>query len=74
VCVDLTGEGPVRAIRLWSDWNVDVSHWAQQHEGDDNFSYLRIRTEDLVSKEEEGNWVEEEGFRRRREEDNNNSP
>eukprot|EP01039_Chlorochromonas_danica_P004921 gene4921-5402_t len=43
---------PIQAIRLWSDWNSQVYHWAQRyskHLGDDkNFGYLVVHSEDFV--------------------------
>lgn len=44
----LSGKPHLKAIRLWSDWNVDVAHWAQTHVGD-GFDYLRLRSEDMVN-------------------------
>ena len=41
----------VKAMRLWSDWNIQASRWASKHLDDQTFDYLRIRTEDLVNPE-----------------------
>lgn len=42
----------IKAMRLWSDWNIQASRWADKHmDGGDSFDYLRIRTEDLVNPE-----------------------
>lgn len=47
---------PVKAIRLWSDWNSQIHDWAKNYAtsiqgGDANksFSYMTLHAEDLVS-------------------------
>ncbi len=43
----------IRAIRLWSDWNVQINNWAKLHLNKDkntkSFDYLLLHTEDIVS-------------------------
>ena len=46
--------GPVKSIRLWSDWNKGIKDWAEQKVSsaeDSSFRYLNIHTEDLVSED-----------------------
>lgn len=50
--VHATTDGRVRAIKLWSDWNVQVLNWANSHpDGADknhDFGYFLLHIEDLV--------------------------
>ena len=43
----------IKAIRLWSDWNVQINNWAKSHVSTDkdakSFDYLLLHTEDIVS-------------------------
>jgi len=49
--VDKNEDGALKAIRLWSDWNTEVSTWSLAHVDGMTFDYLQIRTEDLVHPE-----------------------
>ena len=43
---------PLKGIKLWSDWNAQIFHWAQDSAQDaaaKDFSYLLLHSEDLVS-------------------------
>eukprot|EP00597_Dinobryon_sp_UTEXLB2267_P004862 CAMPEP_0170077396 /NCGR_PEP_ID=MMETSP0019_2-20121128/14224_1 /TAXON_ID=98059 /ORGANISM="Dinobryon sp., Strain UTEXLB2267" /LENGTH=528 /DNA_ID=CAMNT_0010289705 /DNA_START=50 /DNA_END=1637 /DNA_ORIENTATION=+ len=51
---DLAMALPLRAIRLWSDWNHQIYEWAQLQDSTSfdsthSFGYLAIHSEDLVS-------------------------
>ena len=47
---------PLKAIRLWSDWNSQIYRWAEKHSksldgsSDRSFGYLALHSEDLVSR------------------------
>lgn len=47
----VAGDPQLKAIRLWSDWNVDIAEWSAKHQDGVTFDYLQIRTEDLVDNE-----------------------
>lgn len=48
LCLHLTEKPHLQAMRLWSDWNVDIAEWSSRHQDGVTFDYLQIRTEDLV--------------------------
>lgn len=46
---------PIKAIRLWSDWNSQIYHWAKsrstKQSANKSFGYLAIHSEDLINDE-----------------------
>lgn len=45
--------GPLKAIRLWSDWNAGIYKWAKEYSSkeidDKSFGYFAIHSEDIIS-------------------------
>ena len=61
----MTDPTEVKAMRLWSDWNVGSALWSQRHGGDVGYDYLRIRTEDLVNPETKNDVYHQVGVKHR---------
>jgi len=44
--------GPeAKAVRLWSDWNVQLLDWGTKHGDGERFDYMAVRTDDLIRAE-----------------------
>lgn len=41
----------IQAMQLWNDWNRQALDWQRQHVDNENFDFLVMRTEDLLSPE-----------------------
>jgi hypothetical protein len=39
---------PLKAIRMWSDWNVELHDWEIRHDHRDGFEFHLLHTEDLL--------------------------